>query len=191
MTDATCHYCERPATADCPTCGRLYCEEHGAEVCLRCMAPEAAVPSARVYRGSLLLLALATLVTAFLLIRPPASEHRGPLVRELPSPTPAVTATATPTPRGGAPGPTRPTGAGTPTQPAATPATATPPGTPAGGSPTPAASPTPAGRTYTVKAGDTLFQIALENGTTVEAILAVNPGLNPDTLAIGMEIRLP
>jgi LysM repeat protein len=177
---ATCHYCDRPAEADCPTCGRLYCEEHGAEVCLRCMAPEAAVPSARVYRGSLALLALATLVTAFLLIRPPATEGRAPLVRELPTPTPAVEATATPTPRGGLPTPT-------PATPDPAQATPTPP-------PTPAATPTPTpatGRVHVVRAGDTLFQIALDNGTTVEAIVAVNPGLNPDTLSIGMEIRLP
>ncbi|WBL37394.1 LysM peptidoglycan-binding domain-containing protein [Tepidiforma flava] len=189
MTDATCHYCERPATADCPTCGRLYCEEHGAEVCLRCMAPEAAVPSARVFRGSLALLALATLVTAFLLIRPPATESRGPLVRELPSPTPAVTATATPTPRGGAPSPTA--AAGGATRPPSTPPT---PATAQPGSPTPTpagATPTPAARTYVVKSGDTLFQIALDNGTTVDAILAVNPGLDPDTLSVGMEILLP
>lgn len=178
MNIATCHYCDRPAEADCPTCGRLYCEEHGAEVCLRCMAPEAAVPSARVFRGSLALLALATLVTAFLLIRPPATEGRGPLVREFPTPTPAVEATATPTPRGGIP---------TPTPATPDPAQATP-------TPAPAATPTPtpaAGRVHVVQAGDTLFQIALDNGTTVEAIVAANPGLNPDMLSIGMEIRLP
>lgn len=183
MNESLCHYCERPAAADCPACGRLYCEEHGAELCLRCMAPESAVPSARVFRGSLLVLALATLVTAFLLIRPPESASRGPLVRELPSPTPAVTATATPTPRGGAPSPT----SAASTAPAASP---TVPGTPAT-TPTPAATPTPSARVYVVKQGDTLFQIALDNGTTVEAILAANPGLNPDTLAVGTEIRLP
>jgi 2',3'-cyclic-nucleotide 2'-phosphodiesterase/3'-nucleotidase len=151
------------------------------------MAPESAVPSARVFRGSLALLALATLVTAFLLIRPPASESRGPLVRELPSPTPAVSATATPTPRGGAPTAT-PAPGRTATAAATAPATAT-----AAASPTAAATPTPApaGRVYVVKPGDTLFQIALDNGTTVEAIVAANPGLNPDTLAVGMEIRLP
>ena len=180
MTDTTCHYCERPATADCPTCGRLYCEEHGAEVCLRCMAPESAVPSAKVFRGSLALLALATLVTAFLLIRPPASESRGPLVRELPSPTPAVSATATPTPRGGAPTAT-PAPGRTATSAATAPASPT----------ASAATPTPGARIYVVKPGDTLFQIALDNGTTVEAIVAANPGLNPDTLAVGMELRLP
>lgn len=184
MTDATCHYCESPATADCPTCGRLYCDEHGADVCLRCMAPETAVPSAQVFRGSLAALALATLVTAFLLIRPPASESAGPLVRELPNPTPVVSATATPTPRGGSPTPATRTVAAT--QPPST------PGTPAA-SPSPAVTPTPtpAARTYVVRQGDTLFQIAIDNDTTVEAILAANPGLDPDTLAIGTEIRLP
>jgi len=186
VTDTTCHYCERPATADCPTCGRLYCEEHGAEVCLRCMAPESAVPSARVFRGSLALLALATLVTAFLLIRPPASESRGPLVRELPSPTPAVSATATPTPRGGAPTAT-PAPGRTATSAATAPTTAT-----AAASPTAAAAtPTPGARIYVVKPGDTLFQIAMDNGTTVEAVVAANPGLDPDRLTVGMEIRLP
>ncbi len=183
MNEALCHYCERPAAADCPACGRLYCEEHGAELCLRCLAPESAVPSSRVFRGSLLALAVATLVTVFLLIRPPESASRGPLVRELPSPTPAVAATATPTPRGGAATPT----SAAATLPAGSPTT---PGTPAG-SPTPAATPTPAARVYVVKQGDTLFQIALDNGTTVEAILAANPGLDPDTLAVGTEIRLP
>jgi LysM repeat protein len=148
------------------------------------MAPEAAVPSARVFRGSLAALALATLVTAFLLIRPPSSESAGPLVRELPSPTPAISATATPTPRGGSPTPATRTVAAT--QPPAT------PGTPAA-TPSPAATPTPTpgARTYVVRQGDTLFQIAIDHGTTVAAILQANPGLDPDTLAVGTEIRLP
>lgn len=148
------------------------------------MAPESAVPSARVFRGSLAALGVATLVTAFLLIRPPSSGGESPLVRDLPSPTPAVTATATPTPRGGQ---------GSPTAQPATPAgTVTPSTTPTpAASPTPPASPTPGARVYIVKSGDTLFQIALDHGTTVEAILAANPGLDPDTLAVGMEIRLP
>ncbi|WP_322795091.1 LysM peptidoglycan-binding domain-containing protein [Tepidiforma sp.] len=185
MSETLCHYCERAAVADCPSCGRLYCEEHGGEVCLRCMAPETAVPSARVFRGSLAALGLVTLITAFLLIRPPSSGGEAPLVRELPSPTPAVTATATPTPRGGQPSPTPQPGT-----PAATTAPGTATASPAA-SPTAQATPTPSARVYTVKSGDTLFQIALDNGTTVDAILAVNPGLDPDTLTVGMEIRLP
>jgi LysM repeat protein len=150
------------------------------------MAPESAVPSAKVFRGSLALLALATLVTAFLLIRPPASESRGPLVRELPSPTPAVSATVTPTPRGGAP-----TATPAPGRTATSAATAATTATAAISPTAAAATPTPGARIYVVKPGDTLFQIARDNGTTVEAIVAANPGLNPDTLAVGMELRLP
>ena len=51
----SCHYCDNPAEAECPTCGRLYCSEHGEDVCLRCMSPESAAPSQAVYRGSILI----------------------------------------------------------------------------------------------------------------------------------------
>jgi LysM repeat protein len=42
-----------------------------------------------------------------------------------------------------------------------------------------------------VRAGDTLSSIAAENGTTVDAIVALNPGLDPNTLPVGEEIQLP
>ncbi|MBE0610265.1 MAG: LysM peptidoglycan-binding domain-containing protein, partial [Dehalococcoidia bacterium] len=60
-----------------------------------------------------------------------------------------------------------------------------------GGSPTAAATPTPGTRSYIVRSGDTLSTIAAENDTTVDAIVALNPGLDPDTLAVGAEILLP
>lgn len=45
---------------------------------------------------------------------------------------------------------------------------------------------------YVVKAGDTsLIKIAKANGTTANAIIAVNPGLNPSKLHIGQKIKLP
>ena len=44
---------------------------------------------------------------------------------------------------------------------------------------------------YTIKAGDTLYKIALANGTTVEAIMAINPGINPNRLQIGQVICVP
>ncbi|MBI5948482.1 MAG: LysM peptidoglycan-binding domain-containing protein [Chloroflexi bacterium] len=63
------------------------------------------------------------------------------------------------------------------------------------GSPTAAptaVSPTPGGlRSYTVKAGDTLSDIATQFNTTVDAIVALNPGLNPNALAIGAELKIP
>ena len=92
-----CHYCDNPAEAECPTCGRLYCSEHGEDVCLRCMAPESAAPSAAVYRGSVLALVIATLVVVFLLVRPPETKSKTNLLRDLPTSTAAVASTATPT----------------------------------------------------------------------------------------------
>ena len=56
-----------------------------------------------------------------------------------------------------------------------------------------AAPPTcPAGSTpYVIRSGDTLFTIAQRFGTTVSAILALNPGLDPNALRIGQTICLP
>jgi LysM repeat protein/lysophospholipase L1-like esterase len=44
---------------------------------------------------------------------------------------------------------------------------------------------------HTVRPGETLWAIAKQAGTTVSAVAAVNPGLNPDRLADGMELVLP
>lgn len=45
--------------------------------------------------------------------------------------------------------------------------------------------------TYTVAAGDNLTKIARKFGTSVDAILAENPGVSPTSLKIGQKIRLP
>ncbi len=50
-----------------------------------------------------------------------------------------------------------------------------------------AASPSDA-VTYTVKAGDTLFSIALAFNTTVEELLRHNPSVRPETLQIGQDL---
>jgi LysM repeat protein len=146
------------------------------------MAPESAVPGALVYRGSILTLVIATLVTVFLLIQPPAEKTQAGLVRELPSNTPAVSATATPTPPR------------TPTQPAGTNTTPDPSSGTPGVSPTtdasPEATPTPGTRVHVVQAGDTLSAIAAEYDTTIEVLEQLNPGLTPD-LNIGQEIIVP
>ena len=47
------------------------------------------------------------------------------------------------------------------------------------------------GMVYTIAAGDTLFSLARRFNTTVEAILAANPGLDPNRLFIGQRICLP
>ncbi|MGB4860935.1 MAG: LysM peptidoglycan-binding domain-containing protein [Tepidiformaceae bacterium] len=179
----SCHYCENPAEAECPTCGRLYCSEHGEDVCLRCMAPEAAVPNAAVYRGSLLALVLATLVVVFLLVRPPTTKSGNTLARDLPTSTAAVGATATPTEPGSGVQPTPRAGTQVPSSVTAT--------TPAVGGATTVPSPTIAGNTYIMKPGDTLSAVAASYGVSVADIVAANPGINPETIAIGTEIRIP
>lgn len=172
MAEPTCHYCARPAEQECPTCGRLYCNNHGENVCLRCMAPESAAPSATVFRGSLLALVGGTLVVLFLLVRPPASDGGGDTVRLMPTPTRAVSVTATPTVAGG--GET------------ATPeATAT---TPAAETPTPTVS---TARTHTVVDGDTLSAISEEYGVDIASIIELNPGLTADTLEVGSVLQIP
>ncbi len=45
-------------------------------------------------------------------------------------------------------------------------------------------------RTYRVRAGDTLLAIANANNTTVAALLALNPGINPSRLQVGQTIVL-
>lgn len=50
----------------------------------------------------------------------------------------------------------------------------------------------PAGSTpYIIRPGDTLYVLAQRSGTTVAAILAVNPGLNPNNLQVNQTICLP
>lgn len=180
MADPTCHYCDRPAMEECATCGRLYCQEHGEDVCLRCMSPEAATPSAIVYRGSLLALLAASAIVVFLIVRPPEAKSTSSQVRTVATATSQSNPTATPTPSG--------------TQAGRTPATGTVPATASsttGASPTAAASATAGPKTYTVKSGDTLSSIAIDNNTTVQAILDLNPGISPNTLGIGAVLKLP
>lgn len=52
--------------------------------------------------------------------------------------------------------------------------------------------PCPANTTqYAIKAGDTYYSIARRYGTTVEALVAANPGVNPNMLTIGKLICVP
>jgi len=41
-----------------------------------------------------------------------------------------------------------------------------------------------------VEAGDTLDQIALENDTTVERLLELNPQLDPNSMQVGQQVRV-
>ncbi|MFO7296212.1 MAG: LysM domain-containing protein, partial [Clostridia bacterium] len=59
------------------------------------------------------------------------------------------------------------------------PGTAPPSGCPAGTMP------------YIIRAGDTFFSLARRFGTTVDAIMAANPGVDPNRLQIGQRICIP
>lgn len=49
----------------------------------------------------------------------------------------------------------------------------------------------PGGILYTIQPGDTVWQLSRRFGTTVDAILAANPGLDPQNLQIGQRICIP
>lgn len=57
--------------------------------------------------------------------------------------------------------------------------------------PAPTFTATPTPFIYMVAEGDTLFDIAAHHDTTFEAILQLNPGLQPELLSIGQELILP
>ncbi len=60
--------------------------------------------------------------------------------------------------------------------------------------PTPTETPTPTPlppRAHQVQFGDTLSSIAVRYDTTVEEIIALNPGINPDALQIGQVLLIP
>ncbi|MCB0007854.1 MAG: LysM peptidoglycan-binding domain-containing protein [Anaerolineales bacterium] len=59
--------------------------------------------------------------------------------------------------------------------------------------PLPTATPTPTATPaiYQIQAGDTLLAIAIDYGTTVGEIEALNPGIQPNLLQIGQAIVLP
>ncbi len=165
MPGSTCHYCNQPAIEDCPTCGRLYCADHGEDACVRCMAPESAGPSAGLYRGSLLALAVTSALGIYLLVSPPEEESKSD-TRSIATLVPgAPTATST---RTGVAAPVR---------------TATPAATP---SPPPTVV-----RTHTVAGGDTLSAIAARYGVTEAAIQAANLSAQFEPLAVGQVLTIP
>jgi LysM repeat protein len=104
-----------------------------------------------------------------------------------PSASPSPSPTASPTPR-----PTRrPTPSPSPSGSASAGPSASPSGAVSGATATPAitAAP-PAGETYVVKKGDTLYAIALEFGTTVDELKRIN-GLTSNDLKIGQKLKIP
>jgi LysM repeat protein len=197
----TCYYCDADAVQECPRCGALYCDEHGGALCERCQDPASALPSYRVFRGSLVALLVGTLFALWLLIRPPDSlDADGPLPGALAGAVPTVTATAliegqpTPLADGETPPPTEGTPGGE----------GTPEGTPAA-TDTPTATETPEPTPeppqeiqHTVTTGETLISIAalyLPPGTDaaafVDQIAAANGITDPTSLAVGQVLTIP
>ncbi|HET7738129.1 MAG TPA: LysM peptidoglycan-binding domain-containing protein [Tepidiformaceae bacterium] len=170
----TCHYCDEAAELQCPTCGRLYCPDHGDDVCVRCMAPESAIPSAALYRGSLLTLVVVSVIAVYLFISPPSDDSAASEPRAITTQPPAATQA-----------PTR--------NPAAQPTAASRTTPSPQGSATAGASPTRStgSRTHTVVSGDTLLGIAGLYDVTVEEIEAANPGVTLDPLGVGDVLVIP
>ena len=57
--------------------------------------------------------------------------------------------------------------------------------------PTPTTTPTATPVVYQIASGDTILGIAIQRGTTVDEILALNPGIVPENLQIGQPVVLP
>ena len=176
-----CFQCDDDATQECPRCGALYCDEHGDALCVRCSDPALALPSYRVYRGSLLALLVGSIFAVWLLILPPASDALAGII----SPTPTLTATATATPTEEA----SPTPTSTPDEAA----TETPSPTP-----TPTEPPASQEQTYIVQAGDTLFAIAerfvpadTDPADFANEIATANGIADASLLQIGQELIIP
>jgi hypothetical protein len=169
-----CYSCQEDAVAECRRCGRLYCDEHGDELCGECLKPVSALPSYLLYRGSLLTLLVGTAVALWLLLKPP--EEASESVPQIIAPTAARAS------------PTAP--------PAATSAQVTL--TPSPVSPT--ATATPEGPIeYVIGEGDTLFDIAERNlppgedlTEFAQAIAGLN-GLDPENpvLQPGQTLLIP
>ena len=146
-----CFRCDQDAAFECARCGELYCEVHGDSLCERCQDPTLALPSYRVYRGSLLALLIGSVFAVWLLVRPSGGSDLDAVERAN-SVLPPATATATVTPD-----PDDQTAGAVPT------ATSTPRATPTAtvaATATPTPEPEQEFIEYTVVAGDTLSSIA-------------------------------
>jgi LysM domain len=177
----TCYACEKEPEQQCRRCGKLYCEDHGDNLCGDCLNPASAVPSPTIYRGSLLALIAGTAIVIWLLIAPPALPGDAVAVAE-PEDTSAEDVVAPEEPASEATASAQPTSDATaapspePTQGA----TACPDGTVTQGEQC----------IYTVVAGDTVSTIAVRFGITETALNEAN-GLTGAALQIGQTLIIP
>lgn len=188
-----CYACDVEAVAECPRCGALFCDDHGEALCSRCMDPNLALPSYRVYRGSLLALLVGSVFAVWLLVLPPSgADSDGPpaSLAGVLSAVPSPTATPEPTPASA--------GDSTGTSDAVVAATPAP-------VPSETATPTPVATVasgvtdeYIVQPGDSMSLIAarfLAPGGDVEVFLQRIVDLNgisdPSNIAAGQVIEIP
>ena len=156
-----CYACDQEATQRCPRCDNPYCRDHGEDLCTDCLNPVNAAPSGTVFRVSLFVLLLSSVLALWLLIRPPGLPGESSAVI-----VPETSPIASPVPITPSPVPTPETPvAGATAEPTPEPTT----------TPTPDPTPEPEGPIeYTVEEGDTLFGIAEFFGISFEDILAIN-----------------
>jgi len=154
--------------------------------------PALAMPSPRVYRGSLVALLIGSIFAVWLLVLPPAGADRDQppdsISGIVSGPSPTATATATET--------TTATATATATSTAV--ATSSPTATP---TPTQTATPAPTeepGTTYTVQPGDTMFAIAeafLPAGAELNEFAAriaeANGITDPTQIQVGQVLEIP
>ncbi len=181
-----CYFCDQQAVQECARCGALYCDEHGDALCQRCLDPVLALPSYRVYRGSLLTLLIGTILAVWLLVKPPATDADSPLPASI-SGALGVAPTAAAGPKSTAKTEATPvaTAAGPPPA-----ATAAPPA--------PTATAAPAVIEHRVESGDTLSSIATRYrpqgkalADFIDEIQKANGITDPSTIRIGQTIRIP
>ncbi|MEP6978356.1 MAG: LysM domain-containing protein [Thermoleophilia bacterium] len=55
---------------------------------------------------------------------------------------------------------------------------------------TPTTTTTGAAEFHTIVSGDTFQQLALDNHTSVDELVRLNPGVNPSALTVGQKIRI-
>jgi len=162
-----CRFCERDAAHECRRCGRPYCDEHGRDFCRDCLSPASALPSATLFRGSLVALAVAAVAGIWLLVAPPTLPGERRLARSAaqnPAAVQPIPAKATRSGREVLPTPNS----------------------------LPSTSPTATtARSYTVVLNDTLSGIADSFGITVAQIQAANPGVNQTNLKAGQVLLIP
>jgi nucleoid-associated protein YgaU len=149
------------------------------------MDPALALPSYKVYRGSIGALLIGSIVAVWLLVLPPAAADQDGPPAALAGAVQTVTVTPTPevTPA--------PNGEATPV---ATPSTTPSPTA----TPTPTPTETAAQETYTVQAGDTLFLIAsrytsdnAEIDQLSRAIAQANGITDPSSIQVGQVLIIP